>query len=267
MCVEGPATPVTSHSLDRAIARVRTVFAGMTSPTETGCRMCHAPWETELLRTPDLPVPPETLAMYGREVTDHFDDRDASIRRLLPGLVVLIASGEIDAECGGLNAMGGIAWSEWPAEQREAVFGFFETWFTQALRTPPEPSDASGAGPGFGQVLRTCVSALGTVTPFLALWAAEPLGSVADAHLESWVELNTYDIINDEWPFGRWCHYSRDEPVAEVRAWLRGHAATRLRARGAGPGALFPIDLLDLPYDDRWAAVEARDEALAAEAG
>ncbi|MFC9244267.1 hypothetical protein ACFT7S_09630 [Streptomyces sp. NPDC057136] len=260
---------MSSHSLDRAIARVRTVFAGMTSPTETGCGRCHLPSETELLRTPDVPVPPDVLAMFGREVADHFDDRDASIRRLLPDLVVLIASGEIDSDYGGLNSMGGIRWSEWPVEQREAVFGFFEAWFTQALRTPPEASAAgvSVAGPAFDQVLQTCVSALSTATPFLALWAAEPLGSVADAHLESWVELNTYDIINDEWPFGWWCDYSRDKPVAEVQAWLREHASTRLRAQGADPGLLFPIDLLDLPYDDRRPALEARDEALASEAG
>ena len=248
---------MTSHSLDRSIARVRTVFAGMTSPTETGCGRCHLPSDTELLRTPDVPVPDEVLGMFGRETPDHFDDRDASIRRLLPDLVVLIASGEVDGEYGGLNSMGSIAWGDWPAEQREAVFGFFEAWFVQALRTPPQgPGEDAPAGTDFDHVLRTCVSALSTVTPFLALWAAEPLGSVADAHLAAWVELHADDLVNNEWPLGWWCDYSRDEPVAEVQAWLCEQAPARLRAQDADPGLLFRIDLLDLPYDDRWPALE-----------
>ncbi|MEE1793995.1 hypothetical protein PUR28_24995 [Streptomyces sp. BE308] len=252
---------MTSRPLDLAVARVRTVFAGMSSPTETGCGRCHLPGETALLRTPDVPVPPDVLSRYAAEVADHFDDLDASMRRLLPDLVELLVAGGVDGAYGGLNALGRTRWGRWPAEQREAVHGFFEAWFTQVLRTPPEES---GGGTTCHDVLQSCVTSLSTVTPFLAIWAAEGYGGSADAHLLVCVERYIDDLIVDEWPLGWWADHGRDEPVAELRAWVCEQAPDRLRAVGADPALLLRVEVLGLPCDDRWPALEALDHPTGA---
>ncbi|MEU5001474.1 hypothetical protein [Streptomyces sp. NPDC021622] len=50
-----------------------------------------------------------------------------------------------------------------------------------------------------------------------------------------------------------WYWFDREEPLREIQRWLAEHAPARLRAAGADPGLVTRIELLALPYDDRWA--------------
>lgn len=73
-----------SPALEAALANIDTVFNGFASPDETSCERCHLPEETAYLRTPYTSVPLEVVQMYLFEVSDHFTDHDAAMRRLLP---------------------------------------------------------------------------------------------------------------------------------------------------------------------------------------
>jgi hypothetical protein len=237
-----------SPALDAAVDRVRTVFAGMTSPVETGCGMCHLPEETALLRTPDVELPDDVLRMFAHEVPNHFDDHPAAMRRILPQLAARLATGRfagLDAyELTGLARSG---WRTWPAEQARAVRAFLEAWWADTVTSdaPPYPVH---------KVFESCVTAGSTVTPYLAVWAGQPLGGPADRHLVDCLERWIDDLIGDLTSslFSWWCHPYRDEPLAELQAWLVEHAPPRLRACGADPLLLFRTGLLALPYDERW---------------
>lgn len=239
-----------SSPLDAAVDRVRTVFAGLTSLGETGCGRCHFPEETALLRTPDVDLPDDVLGMFAHEVPDHFDDHPAVMRRILPQLAERLATGRyagLDAY--ELTGLGRSGWRDWPDEQAGAIRAFLETWWTDTVTSavPPYPVH---------DVFEACVTASSTVTPYLAEWAAQPVGGPADRHLadcaEEWVD----DLLGEASPsvFCWWSDHTRDEPLAELQAWLAEHAPGRLRALRADPMLVFRTGLLALPYEQRWTA-------------
>ncbi|MFH8930477.1 hypothetical protein ACH4D4_25825 [Streptomyces pristinaespiralis] len=237
-----------SPALDAAVDRIRKVFAGVTSPMETGCGMCHLPEETALLRTPDVELPDDVLRLFAHEVPNHFDDHPAVMRRILPQLAAQLATGRFP----GLDAyeLTGLArsrWQTWPAEQAVAVRTFLETWWADTVTSdaPPYPVHA---------VFESCVTAGSTVTPYLAVWAGQPLGGPADRHLADCLERWIDDLLGDLTSplFSWWSDPCHDEPLAELQAWVAEHAPPRLRARGADPLLRFKTGLLALPYDQRW---------------
>jgi hypothetical protein len=236
-----------SPALSAAVDRVRAVFAGMTSPHETGCGRCHLPEETALLRVPDVALPDEVLRMYAHEVPDHFDDHPAAMRRILPQLAEQLAARRWTAfDAYDLTGLGRSGWRTWPAEQADAIRAFLDAWWADTLATELDEWYAI-------EVFQACATAGGTVTPYLARWAAQPLGGPADRYLARFVEWWIDELLGDDTAVFRWwCHYECDEPVAELQEWILAHAPARLRARGADPLLLFRTGLLALPYDERF---------------
>ncbi|MFJ1810586.1 MULTISPECIES: hypothetical protein [unclassified Streptomyces] len=109
-----------STALAAALADIDTVFDGFAGPDETGCGFCHAPEEAAYVRTPDVPVPVDVVRYYLFEVSDHFTDHPAAMRRLLPQAARAMADGSLGAI--GHSAIG---WSRvdrrsWPAGQSAA---------------------------------------------------------------------------------------------------------------------------------------------------
>ncbi|MEV6398787.1 hypothetical protein AB0M39_29075 [Streptomyces sp. NPDC051907] len=251
---------MTSTELAAAVARVRTVFAGMTSPDEKGCGYCHNSLETALLRTPHVTVPVETVGYYLLEVADHFTDHAASMRRLLPDLVAYLASGELHAWTGSVAGLAASGWQQWPAEQRDAVSGFLLAWWDAHLHDedPVHPVE---------KVFQMCVTATSSLTPYLDHWAAQPPGGLPDDRLASVAEEWIQDLLYDDSVIEEWRDWQRDQPDDELVAWLVDVARPRLAAHGADPELVRRIGLLPLPYDERWDAYYGRDadSATAAE--
>ena len=76
-------------------------------------------------------------------------------------------------------------------------------------------------------------------------------GPVAGAHLAhcagSWLS----DLLSDASPFSWWYDDTVDEGFADLRTWLAGPGASRLRAHGE-PDLAIRAELLALPYEERW---------------
>jgi hypothetical protein len=233
---------MSSPTLDTALARISTVFRGAASPDETGCGYCHAPEETAYLRTPDIPVPPDVVQYYLFEVSDHFDDHAAVMRRLLPQAARAMADGTLGAINYGAHGLTRVDWRSWPPEQAAAIDTFLRAWWQDAL-TAPDPSY------GIDDIFDTCATIATTVTPFLDDWPRTP---VADAHLAHCADVWLYDLLSDASPFTWWYDDSEKTAIADLCTWLSGPGAARLRAQGEHDLAT-RAELLALPYDDRWA--------------
>ncbi|MCX4668381.1 hypothetical protein OG453_17145 [Streptomyces sp. NBC_01381] len=238
-------TPRLADALDR----IHDLFGGLTAaPGETGCTYCYGEQDIALLHRPDVPLPDDLLCSFLHEVPDHFDDHPAVIRRLLPQFCTWLAAGSFEgigyASCG----LGRSGWPGWPGPQAAAVREFIDAWWDDFLRRDSSPYDIT-------DVFAYCADLGGTVTPLLARWADEPVGGPGDQELAHACEAWEQDLLGDDaggvvpW----WYWFDRDEPVREVQLWLAGHAPPRLRAAGADPDLVTRIELLALPYDDRWA--------------
>ncbi|MCP3817261.1 hypothetical protein NLX86_03635 [Streptomyces sp. A3M-1-3] len=236
-----------STALAAAVDRVRTVFAGMTSPNETGCTHCYGEEEIALLRTPDEPLPEDLMISFVHKTPDHFTDHPAAFRRLLPQFTAYLASGRFEALGYGSIGHGRTGWHSWPEQQATAVDQFLNVWWLDTLATA-SPANSVDA------VFAACADLRGTVTPMLDRWAAQPVGSLADAHLVETIDHWIDDLINDclQRVTSSWYWFDREEPLAEIQAWVLAHAPARLWARNADPLLHFKIGLLALPYDGRW---------------
>lgn len=233
---------MSSAALDAALVGIDTAFDGFTSPDETGCGYCHAPEETAYLRTPNVRIPVDVVRYYLFEVSGHFDDHAAVMRRLLPQAARAMADGSLGAIAYGAHGLSQVDWRAWPAEQATAIETFLHAWWQDALATPEPPY-------GICDTFDTCVTIARTVTPFLEGWAPGP---VAEAHLAHCADAWLYDLLSDASPFSWWYDDTVDAGVAELRAWLSGPGAARLHAAGEGDLAT-RAELLGLPHDERWA--------------
>lgn len=231
-----------SAALDAALADIDTVFNGFASPQETGCGFCHAPEETAFLRTPYTRVPLDVVRYYLFEVPDHFDDHPAAMRRLLPQAARAMAEGTLGTIGYGAHGLSRVDWRSWPPRQAAAIEAFLHAWWQDTL-TQPEPPY------GIKDTFDTCATIAGTVLPFLDGWIPGP---VADAHLAHCADLWLYDLLSDYSPFGWWYGDAEDTGLADLRTWLAGPGAVRLRARGDADLAV-RAELVALPYDERWA--------------
>ena len=241
-----PTTPRLAAALDR----VRDVFGGLTAaPGETGCTHCYGEADIALLHRPDAPLPDDLLRMFLHEVPSHFDDHPAVIRRLLPQFSVWLATGGAGSGLGySACGLGRSGWPDWPSRQAAAVREFIDAWWDDVLRQDTSTYDIT-------DVFACCADMGGTITPLLARWAEEPVGGPNDEELAWACERWEQDLLGDDagcaipW----WYWFDRAEPVRELQRWLAEHAPPRLRAVGADPGLVTRIELLALPYDDRWA--------------
>ncbi|MGI5453468.1 hypothetical protein ACQEWB_09900 [Streptomyces sp. CA-249302] len=233
---------MSSPALDAALADIDTVFNGFASLAETGCGHCHAPEETAYLRTPYVPIPVDVVRYYLYEVPDHFDDHPASMRRLLPQAARAMADGSLGSIAYGAHGLTRADWRSWPAAQVAAIEAFLHAWWQDALATPEPPY-------GIEDIFETCVTIARTVTPFLKGWVGGP---AADAHLVHIADVWLYDLLSDASPFSWWDDDSEDAGVADLRAWLAGPGAARLRAAGEDDLAL-RCELQVLPEGERWA--------------
>ncbi|WP_199547017.1 hypothetical protein [Streptomyces sp. N35] len=251
-----------SAALEAAVDRVRVVFAGASSPGEVGCSLCHPPEWTALLRAPDVPMPVEAVDLYAGEASDHFDDFEASLRRLLPELTRQLASGVSGTPggYGGVQIVGYVDWGKRPDHEREAVLGFFEAWWLDTLRSPRPLYSVD-------DVFQTCVTATRTLTPYLEAWSAQEPGGTADAHLREFVDHHHLDLVNEDDHMIRWrVGFDRPEPMAEIVSWVREHVIERIRTQDtdtdtdtdADPDLLDRLELLRLPVEERWGIYEAR---------
>lgn len=231
-----------SAALDAALADVETVFNGFASPGETGCERCFGPEETAYLRTPYRRVPDELLARFVFKDPRHFDDHAAVLRRLLPQTARAMADGTLDGIGWGWHGLARADWRAWPAEQAAAVEAFVHAWWQDVL-TAPEPSYPADA------VFETCGSILRGMTALLDRW---PEGCVADARLADCAAVWMEDLLVDRRPLTWWDPDDEAAAGTELRHWLSGPGAARLRARGDRDLATRAA-LLALPYDERWA--------------
>ncbi|MEW1832013.1 hypothetical protein [Streptomyces sp. NPDC088196] len=231
-----------SAALDAALADIDTVFSGFASPDETGCGSCHVPEETAYLRTPFTRVPLDVVQYYLFEVPDHFDDHPAAMRRLLPQGARAMAEGTLGSIGYGAQGLSRVDWRSWPAEQVTAIEAFLHAWWQDTLTLPEPPYDID-------DTFETCATIAGTVLPFLDGWISGP---VADAHLAECADTWLDDLLSDASPFARWYDDSADAGLADLRTWLTGPGAARLRAHGH-PDLATRAELLTLPYDERWA--------------
>lgn len=237
-----------SAALDAALADIDTVFDGFASFDETGCSYCHAPEETAYLRTPHVRIPLDVVQYYLFEVPDlpqrgtPIDDHAVAMRRLLPQAARAMADGSFGAIGYLGNGLSRVDWRSWPAERATAIEAFLNAWWQHALTLPEPPY-------GIDDVFDTCVTIARTVTPFLDDWGRCP---VADAHLAHCTDVWLYDLLSDHSPFSWWYDGSEDADLRDLRSWLAGPGAVRLRAQGE-PDLAVRAELLALPYDERWA--------------
>ncbi|MFF3332111.1 hypothetical protein ACFYWX_21530 [Streptomyces sp. NPDC002888] len=231
-----------SPALDAALADIDIVFNGFASPHETGCGLCHLPEETAYLRTPCTRIPLDVVQRYLFEVSDHFDDQAAAMRRLLPQAARAMADGALSAIGYGAHGLACVDWRSWPPEQVAAIDAFLRAWWQDVLATPEPPY-------GVDDVFDLCTTIARTVTPFLDGWIQGP---TADAHLVQCVDIWLYDLLGDATPFSWWYDDSEDAGISDLRAWLAGPGAARLRALGE-PDLAIRCELVALPYDERWA--------------
>ncbi|WP_406205304.1 hypothetical protein OG331_38145 [Streptomyces sp. NBC_01017] len=87
------------------------------------------------------------------------------------------------------------------------------------------------------------------VTAFLDGWIRHP---TADAHVVQCVRHWLDDLLSDASPLSFWIGDGEDAAAAELQSWPATHAPARLRAQGE-PDLATRVELLALPYDERWA--------------
>ncbi|MGW0843022.1 hypothetical protein ACWD26_23300 [Streptomyces sp. NPDC002787] len=229
-----------SPALEAALADIDTVFDGFTSPHETGCGRCHMPEETAYLRTPSVPVPLDVLTMYVFEVSNHFADHAAAMRRLLPPWARAVADGTMEPLGWKEHGLSQVGWRSWPAEQAAAVERFLYAWWDDVLVAPEPPRPVN-------EVFEVCAAILGTVVPLLDRWLP---GSVADAHLRYCADMWIDDLLRDELPF-YWSSTAFEAvAVSELQAWLLQEAPARIEPHDHGLAAR--TGLLVLPEAERW---------------
>ena len=231
-----------SPALTAALADIETVFNGFASPGETGCERCFGPTETAFLRTPYTRVPGELVSRFVFKDPTHFVDHAAVLRRLLPQMARAMAEGELDGIGWGAHGLSRTDWRAWSAGQAAAIEAFLHAWWQDALTKPESPY-------GVQDVFETCATIARSVTPFLDGWAQDP---VADAHFVHCADHWLYYLVSDASPFTWWYDDTEDAGVADLRTWLAGPGAARLRAHGH-PDLAARAELLALPYDERWA--------------
>ncbi|CAL9396500.1 hypothetical protein [Streptomyces sp. enrichment culture] len=213
---------MTSPALVRALDGIDAVFGGFANPEESGCGYCHGR-ETEYLRTPSVALPPDALSMFLYEAPGHFDDHVTVMRRLLPQGARALADGTLEAIAHSGHGLARVDWRSWPAEQSAAVEAFLHAWWQDAVTTPEPPYAVE-------DIFDTCVTIARTVRPFLGAW---PHGTVPDAHLAHCAGVWLRALLGDTTPFRWWYDETAERGLAELRAWLSGPGAARLRAQGA----------------------------------
>jgi hypothetical protein len=233
---------MTSPALVKALADLDAVFDGFANPRESGCGYCHGEQEIAYLRTPSVPLPLNSLGMFLYEVPDHFDDHATAMRRLLPQGARALVDGSLGSLSHGGHGLTRVAWRSWPADQAAAVEAFLHAWWQEALTTPQPPYEIE-------DIFDTCVTIARTVTPFLDAW---PRGPAPDAHLARCADLWLYELLSDASPFSWWYDDTAERGLADLRAWLSGPGASRLRDQGEHDLAT-RAQLLALPFDERWA--------------
>lgn len=228
-----------SPALDAALADIDTVFNGFASPGETGCRLCHAPEETAYLRTPYTRVPPDVLDRYLYEVSNHFHDHAAAMRRLLPQGARAVVDGTLERFGCGTHGLSVVDWRSWPAEQAAAVESFVNAWWEGVLTMPESPYPIQ-------DVFETCAAILGSMTPLLDRWRSGP---VADVHLLSCVERWLDNLFSDQSPF-YWYDDATGSDIRALQTWLVEEGPARLEARDYG--LALRVGLLAVPVPERW---------------
>ncbi|MGC0404547.1 hypothetical protein RKD27_007191 [Streptomyces sp. SAI-126] len=228
-------------ALEAALADIDTVFNGFASPGETACSVCDLPEEVAYLRTPYVRIPVDVVRQYTFQASGHFDDQDAAMRRLLPQGARALTEGALGPLGLGFHGLAVVDWRSWPERQAAAVETFVHTWWQDVLATPEPPYSIS-------EIFELCASILGSAAPLLDLWRPAP---VADAHLVQCVDWWLADLLVDGTPFGWWLH-GEEIALPVLRSWLAAHAPARLRAQGE-PDLAARVELLALPYDERWA--------------
>ncbi|MFC9394854.1 hypothetical protein ACFTWS_17085 [Streptomyces sp. NPDC057027] len=234
---------MTSPALASALRRVDAVFGGTTAPAG-GCLHCYGAEELALLAVPRAPLGDELLLRFFHKVPDHFTDHAATMRRLLPELFALIASGR----CSGIAAptgLGRTAWRSWPREQVTAIEGFLDVWWRETLADPEPPY-------GVGTVWELCVDMHRSLTPVHDVWAAAPRGGIEDRHLGDWVAYRIDDLLQDD-PFVLPWDMDGEALLPELQTWLVEHAVPRL-ADHPDPLLARKVALLALGEEERWVA-------------
>lgn len=229
-----------SPALEAALADIDTAFDGCTSPHETGCGRCHMPEETAYLRTPSVPVPLDVLKMYVFEVSNHFADHAAAMRRLLPPWARAVADGTLEPVGWKEHGLSWVAWRSWPAEQAAALEAFLYAWWEDVLAAP-EPTQQ------VNEVFGVCAVILGTVAPLLDRWSPGP---VADAHLRYCADLWIDPLLRDELPFCGSSSSFEAVAVSDLQAWLLKATPARIEPHDYGLAA--HVALLTLPVAERW---------------
>ncbi|MFK4103730.1 hypothetical protein ACI2L1_27340 [Streptomyces sp. NPDC019531] len=227
-------------ALDAALADIDTVFNGCTSPGERACGVCHLPEEAAYLRTPYTRVPTDVLRRYTFEVSDHFDDQAAAMRRLLPQGARALVAGEMEPLGLGFHGLAVVDWRSWPAEQSTPVEAFLLAWWRDVLTMPQPPYRIV-------EIFELCASVLRSVIPLLDRWHPNP---GADAQLAQCVDWWLEKLLVDDSPFG-WFLHGEAAAVPELRSWLSRHAPDRLRGQDQ-PHLAIRAELLGLTYDERW---------------
>ncbi|MEV1066487.1 hypothetical protein [Streptomyces sp. NPDC050263] len=230
-------------ALASALADIDRVFEGFAAPNEEGCGYCQVPEKTAYLRTPYVDVPVHVVQYCLFKAVDHVTDHAASMRRLLPQAARAMADGTLGAIACLPHGWSRRDLNTWPAEQSDAIRAFLIAWWQDALTTPEPPY-------GVRDVFDTCATIARTVTPFLVGWVGGP---VADAPLVHCAD-DWFDLISDHAPFPwfRPCDSEDAAARAELRAWLAGPGAARLRALGER-GLATRVGLLGLPEEECWA--------------
>ncbi|MEU5421622.1 hypothetical protein ACH4UT_05295 [Streptomyces sp. NPDC020799] len=211
-------------------------------PWESNCE-CH--WgsreELALLKIPDVVLDPDLL--HRTWSVPDWQDHAAVMRRVLPQLTEALARGEaLHTEQVGLS-LKRAGWHDWPEEQSAAVSEFLRAWWDHVLGTASQPAP---------DVFEICVTASGTVTPWLAAWESRR-SPVADRHLLDAVEGWVYELEGDRLPFHWWYFYDNEAAVVgELNAWLASHAPARVVAQGAPLALVERVRRLGMPFQLRW---------------
>ncbi|WP_051844304.1 hypothetical protein [Streptomyces globisporus] len=233
---------MTSPALASALRRVDAVFGGMTASDE-GCPRCFTTEELALLAVPRAPLGDALLLRFFHKVPDHFADHAATVRRLLPELFALIASGRRSGVGYAPTGLGRTAWRSWPREQVTAIEGFLDVWWRETLADPAPPC-------GVGAVWELCVDMHRSLAPVHDVWAAAPRGGTEDRHLGDWVAYRIEDLLQDDvWILPQ----EVSELLPELQAWLVEHAVDRL-AGHPDPLLARKTALLALGHEERWVA-------------
>ncbi|SBT37460.1 hypothetical protein [Micromonospora auratinigra] len=196
-------------ALDTAVTRLYAAFADRPRPvTMAYCDHCVSAEEVAaLLRVPPRALTADQLRRYATKCVSTWGDVD-DLRRLLPRLLELLATGELDDPVLPESLLGTVGphLAAWPAGQRQAVEAYLRAWWAATLSAYPGRWEAT--------TVLAAVGAAGLdVRPFLVAWAADG-GAAAARHLA--------DHLVDPLP-------RAERPwVAAVRAWRAGPEPARM---------------------------------------